>query len=472
MKKKENENNLKIKINKSSLSLKDKLIDIINNSLPIEALKDIPTILTSFIVIITYSLLLSLFLFSIIYSYNTLRNELFLSLDRNAGSCRVVSKTINGGFMADINGNWEGNKNFEYRSAIYSGTLINFDGNEHDFNSMLQSVFDIVDIVANESYYLDLAENLVVWMAASVNINVNDQIHKLQFTGDPKIVFNSMYSYASMRNEQGICDVPSSISYDRSVGIFTISYPIVQFLASTSCMSIINPYHFGYTGVGTEFIIRIDMQSAITAIGVNTGIIKINDLEKVPYTESYFTTNNINYESNYYFYPRYPGMTPLQCVNLTSDKIVCALSYGSVYVYPVFNHFGGSLDEPMKCDCESGTGYLPRCSYFNLLPGLIFYDYLTDGSSSYNDLVILITQTNSGRKLNRDAYNISSSTILRTYSPTSDWLKESFKFCTQNTSRGCSVLSIATTNPPLYTVSPYYYQVKYIILILFIICNL
>jgi hypothetical protein len=442
----------------SSLPLETKILDTLYGTLPIESLKDIPNILTFLIVGIAYCIILFAFLFSIIYGYRILRDEKFLSLSKNAGSCSSVSKVVDSQFMADENGNWEGNMDFEYRSAIYAGQLNNFNNKEIAFEELLQKAFRVIDEIGKQSFSLDLAENLVIWMAASIRVFSDNQVHTLQFTGDPKIVFNGQYIYSVLSNEQGNCDVAPTASYDRSVGVFTISYPIDKYLASPACMSILNPYHFGYTGFGPEFTFRLDMQSAITAIGVNTGIIQLDDLELVPHTQSSFVSDGVLYFSNFYFYPRYPGMTPLQCVNSTSDQILCAISFGYVYAYPIFNHLGASFTSPMYCDCKTGIGRSKQCNYFNLIPGLIFYDYEINDATGYEDLVSLITSVN-GRKLNRNAYNASADSVMQNQS-SPEWRKEAFKFCTERTTRGCSLLTIATSNPPLKTVSPYYYQVS------------
>jgi hypothetical protein len=452
-------------MSQSSITFKHHILDIIYTSLPIESLKDIPYFITFLLVFLVSLFVISSFIISLSFGYQTIRNEMFLSLSNDAGSCSRVPKTINSQFMADINGNWEGSINFEYRNAIYRGTLSNFHGNEKVFENMLQDAFDTIDFLGNISYNLDLAENLIFWMAATVNVLVDGQKHSLEFTGDPKIVFNSVYSSTGLSNEAAQCDVNPTLAYDRSVGVFTLSYPIDQYLASPVCMNILDPYHTGYNGVSPEFVISIDMQSAITAMGVNMNIIPTNKLEKVPYADDWFVANGTYYESSYYFYPRYPGMTPLQCVNTTAksadkeDDLVCAISYGSIYAYPIFNHFGASYTEPKYCDCSS-IGSIRNCSYFNLLPGLIFYDWSNTPETSYTDLVRLLSLYPTGRDINREAYNISINAVL-SYTNDSIWRRNAYEFCSSLTSRGCSVLAIATFSPPLYTVSPYYFQVPY-----------
>lgn len=297
-------------------------------------------------------------------------------------------------------------------------------------------------------------------MAVTLYAQTSNQIQTFQLSGDPKIVFNPSTVVASMSNEAGNCDVPATVTYDRSVGIYTISYPITRYLLSSSCMNIANPVHFGYVGIGSDFTIRIDMQSAITALGINIGVITPQQLEKVPYTESSFVSGGIDYVANFYYYPRYPGMTPLFCVTLeTTEKLVCSLRYGNIYAYPLFNHLGASFEEPIYCDCANGIGQLRNCSQFLLLSGILFYEYSgSNMSSSYNDLMSLITSYD--EEINRKAYNISADSVLSYSSVDSEWRKKSYEFCTTNFSRGCSVLSIAAGDDTLHTVSPYYFQVN------------
>jgi hypothetical protein len=447
---------------RTSLRFKDKFLDVLHNSLPLEILKDLPDSITFVIVLFIYLCILAGFITSYISSYRTLRDEVFLSLSDSAGSCSKVSKVINGVYLADTNGNWEGNIDFQYRQAIYVMTLSNFNGEELKFTALLNDAFETLELLGKLSYSLNLADNLIIWMAVTMYAQTDQQVHTFQLYGDPKIVFNPTSIFASMSNEQGNCDVPPTVTYDRSVGIYTISYPITRYVSSASCLQIANPLHFGYTGLGSDFTIRIDMQSAITALGVNIGLIPMDQLEKVAYTESYFTSDGIDYIANFYYYPRYPGMTPLFCVTLaTTGQLVCALEYGSIYAYPLFNHIGASLEKPTYCDCENGIGLLQNCSQFYLLSGLLFYEYSgSDLSSSYNDLMRLITSSTNGEELNRNAYNISADSILSYSSVGSEWRHDAYEFCTKNSSQGCSVLSIAAGSQTLHTVSPYYYQVR------------
>jgi hypothetical protein len=457
----------------SSVPMEYKILDMIYGVFPVESLKDIPNIFTYLIVGFMTGFISFIFLYSVIYGYKISRNEQFLSLSNQAGSCSSISKVIDSQFMADVHGNWEGQIDFEYRYAIYAGTLNNFNGNEVEFNELLREVFEQIDQLGEQSYRLDLAENLVIWMASSLRAFSQNQVHTIQFTGDPKIVFNSQYIFPALSNQQGNCEVAPHVSYDRSVGVFTISYPIDQYLASPTCMAIVNPYHCGYRGQGPLFTLLIDMQSAITAIGINTGVIDFNELEIVPDTRSTFSSQGVVYETQYYFYPRYPGMTPLQCVNSTSTTrvgdssgsddqiIICAISYGQVYAYPLFNHLGASFTQPMYCDCENTMlGVTSKnCNYMNLIPGLLFYDFEGNhDETGYQDLVTVITRT-TGRKLNRLAYNASADSVMTNQS-SAEWRERAFEFCTTGVSRGCSLLTIAISNPPLATVSQYYYQVR------------
>jgi hypothetical protein len=464
---------------KSSLNWRHQITDLINHSLPVEALKDIPNSFSIVIVTLAYILILCGFLYSYITSYRTLQDEVYLSLSQDTGSCSQVTKVISGVFLADTHGNWEGSLDFEYRSAIYVMTLRNFNGEKNQFTSLLNTGFEVLDSLSTLSYDLNLAGNLIIWMAITMTGQTSDHLHTLQLYGDPKIIFNLPTLVTSLSNEENNCDVRSSVMYDRSVGIFTISYPMTQYLLSSSCMSIANPEHFGYTGLtGSEtFSLRIDMQSAITALGINTGMIAVADLEMIPYTESTFVSDGITYTANYYYYPRYPGMTPLYCANLTSsnsasssssstesgslNRLVCAILYGNIYAYPLFNHLGASFEEPIYCDCENDTGSSPQCNGFLLLTGLLFYDYHgNDSTTSYNNLMRLVTSTASeGKDLNRQAYNISADSLLAYSSLNSTWRHTAYEFCTKNSSQGCSVLSLGAGEVFLHTVSPYYYQV-------------
>ena len=75
--------------------------------------------------------------------YHRIHGELFLSLDASKAICDEVPLEVSGTYLADKNGNWEGDKDFVYSNSLYA----------FQFNRLKSSLSDfagVIDITMNE----------------------------------------------------------------------------------------------------------------------------------------------------------------------------------------------------------------------------------------------------------------------------------------------------------------------------------
>ena len=84
-----------------------------------------------------------MFVWLVYIGYNQIHKELFLSLDVGGAICDEVPLEVSGTYLADKNGNWEGDKDFVYSNSLYA----------FQFNRLKSSLSDfagVIDITMNE----------------------------------------------------------------------------------------------------------------------------------------------------------------------------------------------------------------------------------------------------------------------------------------------------------------------------------
>lgn len=73
-------------------------------------------------------------------------------------------------------------------------------------------------------------------------------------------------------------------------GVYRIRYSYAEFIANDACMQVADPKSLNYVPeLGTDdFTLEFDVQSVMTALGVNYGIIDYEVLQEVPFTRGTF----------------------------------------------------------------------------------------------------------------------------------------------------------------------------------------
>ena len=82
---------------------------------------------------------------------------------------------------------------------------------------------------------------------------------------------------------------------------------------------------------------------------VNSGLLRLDEVVPIPYTNITLPFNDTYIEIGQYFDDRYGSITPIYCFSI-NGRSVCLMNVGSIFVYPIFNHFGNAYGDPKKCD--------------------------------------------------------------------------------------------------------------------------
>jgi len=458
--------------------LRDKFYE----NIPSDGIKELPAAHAFPLGLAAYVILTGTFLAFFLTGYLNDRNEKFLAVTKSAGDCNSVSKPISGTYLADYQGYWEGSADFNYNNAIYVMYAPQLDTTQSEYVNALDLAFSHLDEIAALSYTQSLAINLLYWMSWSGSVQLGSTVSRFGFTGSPSVVFDRGIYYASFSDQHSTCPVHPVVTYNSANSRISLQFDYAEFKASTECMSVINPEHIGYSTQysGKYFNINIDAQTIITALSVNLGVISVDDLEPVPNTAFIYVDDGVSYNLGEYFYPLFPGMVPLFCMN-SAEGLLCTIEYFEVYLYPVFNSLGNSLYNPEYCNCSTQAGTSFECNLFQFLAGFVFYDYSEADGESRSDAIgrlidFSVKQGKSGGTLNRDAYNASFDAVHSKHenSGSKEWRQSAYDFCTLSGSINCSMLTLLlsdsylrenSTNDvismPKYSVSSHYYSVPF-----------
>mmetsp|Transcript_25031 Transcript_25031/g.46762 ORF Transcript_25031/g.46762 Transcript_25031/m.46762 type:complete len:743 (+) Transcript_25031:137-2365(+) len=460
-------------------------------SLSISPLSDLPVPLSASVAYLVYFLLGCAMVFFVFQGFTTARQEKFLALSESAGVCEKVPKIISGVYKFDDFGNWEGSEHFQISRSIYQLTLNRIQLTNEQFVSLAAlALSQLHDLSTREASKRSLVENLVFWMSWSINTVESGNRQHFRLTGDAKTLYNQGTNHASgLSSLAGRCNVSSAITFEKASGIYRIHYSYAEYISNEVCMKAADPRNLDFRpGMGTDaFTLEFDMQSVMTVLGVNYGIIDYEVLEEVPFTRGELElSSGVQVFANYYN-PRYPNMNVITCFanqNTSSpefsyDRVsICAVEIGLTPMYPVFNHLGYNqpgLDETLYCDCSeevlSNRELSYECNKFLMLTGFIFYN--TDFDNQPNGPPLSLEYFSQLDKkydgderkleLNRDAYNISKDAV---HFAEDDYFNSAgreahYDFCTLEADAPCSILTIHTSAGGFYGVSEDYYQIPY-----------
>lgn len=442
------------------------------SNIPSENIRDLPGFYVLVLGSLVYACILATFLYTLLSSYISSREEKFLSLSRSAGECTEVYRPLTGTYLVDSNGYWEGMTHFHYPSALYSFHIYTFEGSQEDFYDMVYLGYEEVLELAEYAAKQNLALNLLHWMVYSLFHTVDDFSQTWRLTGKPSVIFDRAHLRASLATIGGVCDVVPVTNFDKSTATLYAKYDFDLYNASTACRDAVIPMHMGYfpafdAGI---FTVQLDLKALTAAMVVNMGFMSYVYLDKVPDSISWHTYNSTTYEMALYYNSNMEGMRPITC--LVNDPYVsCVLEVGGLYVYPIFDHMGSSISEPQYCECGSSRGHTAECNYFNLFAGFLFFEYDDATESQQNSLDRLVeftlsvnTTTNSekGEFLNRAAYNASYDAVLEhTHRNDLDWRSRAYEFCALSDGSHCSLFSTLFYDTTSYSVSEHAYQVRY-----------
>lgn len=250
--------------------------------------------------------LLCVFLYFLVTDYHDNRRERFLSLESSAGECEAVLRPMDGVYMIDTNGYWQGETYFDYAKGIYSLSFNNFLGSEEDFAELITAGYEEIQKIGAVAVNSSLAVNLLYWMVFSASAVWGNSVQQLQLTGSPEMVFDRRYKVASLSNGNGVCDVGSKTTFDKHNGVLTTRFNYEEFQSSETCTDIVNATHLGYLPLfdGDELRMDIDVRSLVTGAAVNMGILSPYELQVIPHTSSTVTVHGVSYDIDKFYNPR------------------------------------------------------------------------------------------------------------------------------------------------------------------------
>ena len=240
-----------------------------------------------------------LFVLFISLQYVSTVNTTFISLDPDAGNCVTVPVSVTSSFTLDINGYWNTNANFDSSAGVYVFKLNNFNHNLEEYKMfMVNARAAIQESLSSKSKYSDLSQNLLAWVSWSLRIDDGDSSHRLEMSGDSKVLLDRINYIGAMGNEAGDCHKPSKVAYDRATGRFSLTYSADEYGNDDSCNNIVGPTDLSYQKIATgdDLGLKWDGVSLMLARAVNRGVsecvIDMISFELYMYERSYHLIQN------------------------------------------------------------------------------------------------------------------------------------------------------------------------------------
>mmetsp|Transcript_17910 Transcript_17910/g.33677 ORF Transcript_17910/g.33677 Transcript_17910/m.33677 type:complete len:755 (-) Transcript_17910:313-2577(-) len=468
-------------------------------SLSVNAVTDLPTFLGVRMTMLVYLSLAGVFIWLVYSSYVSLRGDKYLSLNSDDGVCNEVPLEVTGTYLADRNGYWEGDRHFEYSSALYSFQFNRLETNAAEFTRVIDAALEHLAYFNRIMEKNNLALTILYWttwtlVSSSVTNVVNgtedqsfiadESTHYFYLTGSISTVFNQANSHASsLNNVNGTCEVLTMARYDKAASQYRLTFDAIPYLANEHCMNVLDLQAAGYSEAAglPEFDIIFDINTVLTCVSVNVGVIQLSVLEVVPHSSGIFTLpDGRRFAYGRYFYPRFPDMDTMYCITDvdTGELVNCGLYHVTLNFLPVFNHLGfidGIPGHSGYCSCEGNmtAALLQQCNAYSFVTGFIFYNYdfltpegefnqeaQTNSQALYMDLNVKYKENLVG--LNRDAFEISKDSAVRSVNPSQETRNKIYEFCTEGLDYGCSILTVTSySTGEVTSISKNYYQVPW-----------
>lgn len=286
------------------------LCDQFVEQLPAESLQNLPSPYIYWSGGFIYAVLLGVFMAVFITVFLNANAERFLSLTSEGMICEKVYKEFNGVYLIDNHGNWEGSAEFLYTRAIYRLDINNFKGSSQDFTGLMAIALMAIGEIGKRAMDYNLGINLIFWMMYQGTAKYQGSNQVISLAGSPKTIFNKQTLAGNLNNRNGVCDLVPRINYYKSDSLILFEYNYDAFVASPTCMDIIDPASMGYDqylGQGV-FKIAVDVQAIVTAVGVNLGLLSADELQEIPGSQFTYMYRGQEITLKKFYYPRFPGI--------------------------------------------------------------------------------------------------------------------------------------------------------------------
>jgi hypothetical protein len=108
--------------------------------------------------------------------------------------CEEVPLEVSGTFLADNNGNWEGDKEFEYSKAIYSFTFNRLESSESAFADIIDIALDRMGALSELMKRNNLVITILFWTTWEIvsSAEEHDPVEDATFVNDDKTHYFSL----------------------------------------------------------------------------------------------------------------------------------------------------------------------------------------------------------------------------------------------------------------------------------------
>jgi hypothetical protein len=317
--------------------IKDKSEELFVLIVPYDPIKEYPKRflfgLGSILVFLVFAFFAGLFY----YLFETNKGTVFLSprsQQDNTAKCEVVPATNTGNFLATRDGLWGGAQGFQYSNAFLSLSAVNLQVTEKEYRKRFTVLGQGLKQIGNQMKNSDLGLNMLFWLSFSALYDPSNTANRVSLIGDPAVALNRQYTFGSISSARGDCyfdDAP--VVFDPASSIMTYSIPYESYNKTCSHIGG-DPRNLGANQFTTasNFDVKIDVKSLITALAVNYGILKYEYLIEIPALKQEDRSLNLTVKA--FYDPKYPGMSPIQC--FTKDK--CAIRVGPTNMGVPFFH--------------------------------------------------------------------------------------------------------------------------------------
>ena len=179
-------------------------------------------------------------------NYMALRyDQEFLSLSFDSGDCHYVPKLyVLPELLADYDGHWQGQEEFEQAKAAYRFELYDFSAADLEFEEFMGGMRDALLKMGEEGKSHNLAINLLFWSFWEHDIPHKGEVQRMSLAGDPAYIFDLDQIQGSIASVN--CDCETTLSekfYDVSRSELSIVFSISK-LASSDCVGILVTHYY------------------------------------------------------------------------------------------------------------------------------------------------------------------------------------------------------------------------------------
>lgn len=433
--------------------LLDQLDESFVQSIPISQLRDLPRFYMYLFSVILYLMMLlggALFFWQ---TYTTSMTKAYVGLSDNDGDCKPVETFVSGTFTTGLRGSWQINgATLTPIPSMYQMSTLDAQFTNQEYTNVMTDIREnTVNVIGKMSSNQTLNRNIIYWMNYIEKKRYESNEFNFQFSGDPAVVFDKLYTSAYLVSATCMnSTISPSILYQSQSAQFVLTFDYESF-NSNGGSRVTSPRLLGFADQPNKHdlaVVRIDMYSFTTALALNWNVFcglgedasncnPYDRLEKLPaYSSDFmylqaFTYNGATYRLRQVTDGRYFEMHPAVCVVWQSgdDKIskhpinekrssYCFLPimfpkapYGvPVLGIPVFNSVGHriefnttlganntlfyeSLKGNMPCKCPDSL--TSPCQNFDFLISYIYFEqsmqlYRLSDISSGNNLAELM----------------------------------------------------------------------------------